>query len=78
MASTNDDWRETSLRLRPIAAPRFLCECLTSRILKPVSSPAPSNPAGRFSALGFLACFTSRAMWPMDAGWLSAGGSNTT
>jgi hypothetical protein len=56
-------------------APRFLWECLTSRIVRWFPAPASSNPACRFPALGFPVCFTSRILWPMRAGWLSADGS---
>jgi hypothetical protein len=35
-------------------APRFLWECLTSRIVRWFPAPASSNPACRFPALGFL------------------------
>jgi hypothetical protein len=63
-------------RLRLSVAPRFLWECLTSRIVSRFPSPASSNRAGRFPALSFPVCFTSRVMWPMHAGWLSANGSN--
>src|ERR1019366_7411806 len=59
-------------------APRFLWECLTSRIVSWFPAPASSNPAGRFPALGFPVCFTSRVMWPMRAGWLSADGSDNS
>ena len=65
-------------RLSLSVAPRFLWECLTSRIVSWFPVPASSNPAGRFPALGFPVCFTSRVMWPMRAGWLSANGSNNS
>jgi hypothetical protein len=57
-------------------APRFLWDCLTSRIVRWFPAPASSNPACRFPALGFPVCFTSRVMWPTRAGWLSADGSS--
>jgi hypothetical protein len=56
--------------------PRFLWECLTSRIVRWFPAPASSNAACRFPALGFPVCFTSRVMWPTCSGWLSADGSS--
>src|SRR5215472_858772 len=65
-------------RLSLSVAPRFLWECLTSRIVSWFPAPAASNPACRFPALGFPACFASRVMWA-DACWvLSASGSNNS
>ncbi len=63
-------------RLSLSVAPRFLWECLTSRIVRWFPAPASSNPACRFPALGFPVCFASRVMWPIHADWLSAAGSN--
>jgi hypothetical protein len=63
-------------RLNLSVAPRFLWECLTSRVVSWFPAPAASNPACRFPALGFPVCFTSRVMRPMRAGWFSADGSN--
>src|ERR1700741_2645255 len=55
----------TDARLRRFdlsVAPRFLCECLTNRIVSWFSAPATSNRACPFRALGFPACFLSRFM----------------
>jgi hypothetical protein len=54
-------------RLGLSVAPRFLWECLTSRIVSQFPVPASSNPACRFPALGFPVCFLSRVMWLIRA-----------
>src|ERR1039458_3470059 len=59
-------------RLGLSVAPRFLWECLTSRIVSRFPVPASSNPACRFPALGFPVCFLSRVMWLIRAERLSA------
>src|SRR5947199_2700893 len=38
---------------------------------RPSPIPATSNPACGFPALGLLACFASRVMWPIRSGALS-------
>jgi len=63
----------TPRRLGLSVAPRFLWECLTSRIVSRFPVPASSNPACRFPALGFPVCFLSRVMWLIRAERLSAG-----
>ena len=62
-------------RFSLFVAPRFLWECLTSRIVSRFPTPASSNPACRFPALGFPVCFASRVMELIPPGWLSADGS---
>src|ERR1700756_3004277 len=61
-------------RLGLAVTPRFLWECLTSRIVSWFPAPASSNPACRFPALGFPVGFASERLWPIQSGGLSAEG----